>query len=292
MTIEINEVRKFWDSNPCQSGLSKQEERRKYFEEITEKRFKGREWHVPIIARFEEFKGKDLLEIGCGIGTDGFEFAKNGASYYGIDLTPNSIELAKERFNLFGVKGEFKVSNAEESIPFANSKFDHIYSFGVIHHSPNPNAIVKEMHRVLKLGGTFTVMLYNRTSINYHIEIMFLRKVFRIMLYPRFMPKLLSMITGFDEWKLEGHRKLLMEKGKLSKSEWISINTDGPNCPLAMVYNEKEASELFSEFRNVRQEVWEFNTDHWSFVGKLIPEKAARKIGNYFGWHRIIYGTK
>jgi ubiquinone/menaquinone biosynthesis C-methylase UbiE len=292
MAIQINEVRKFWDSNPCQSGLSKQEERRKYFEEITEKRYKGREWHVPLIAKFEEYKGKDVLEIGCGIGTDGFEFAKYGANYFGIDLTPNSIVLAKERFNLFGIKGEFKVSNAEESIPYDDNIFDHIYSFGVIHHSPNPRAIIKEMFRVLKPGGTFTVMLYNRSSINYYIEIMFLRKVFRVMLYPRFIPKLLSMITGFDEWKLNGHRNILIEKGKLSKSEWISINTDGPSCPLSTVYNEKEAAELFMEFRNVRQNVWEFNTDHWSFIGKLIPEKATRKIGNHFGWHRIICGMK
>ena len=212
MSVEINDVKAFWDANPCQSNLSDKENRKKYFEEISHKRYFWREWHVPIIAEFEKFKNKDVLEIGCGIGTDGFEFAKNGAHYVGIDLTPNSVKLAKERFDLFNVKGEFKVVNAEEGLPFPDNSFDHIYSFGVIHHSPNTEAIVDEMYRVLKPSGTFTVMLYNRSSINYYIEIMFLRKLFRWILYPKFMPKLISKLTGFDEWKLKGHRELMIKK--------------------------------------------------------------------------------
>lgn len=292
MSVEINDVKAFWDANPCQSNLSDKENRKKYFEEISHKRYFWREWHVPIIAEFEKFKNKDVLEIGCGIGTDGFEFAKNGAHYVGIDLTPNSVKLAKERFDLFNVKGEFKVVNAEEGLPFPDNSFDHIYSFGVIHHSPNTEAIVDEMYRVLKPSGTFTVMLYNRSSINYYIEIMFLRKLFRWILYPKFMPKLISKLTGFDEWKLKGHRELMIKKGKMSQQDWISINTDGPYCPLAKVYNKKEAAALFNKFKNIRQEVWEFNTDHWSFIGKLIPTKVVRAIGRKWGWHRMIYGIK
>ena len=106
MVSNISEVKAFWDANPCQSALSDQHDRKKYFKEITNRRFYGREWHVPIIAKFEDFRDKHVLEIGCGIGTDGFEFAKNGARYVGIDLTPNSIKLAKERFELFDVKGD------------------------------------------------------------------------------------------------------------------------------------------------------------------------------------------
>lgn len=291
-TNSVNEVKDYWDANPCNSDYSDQQDRKKYFEEITDRRFNGREWHVPIIAKFEEFRNKDVLEIGCGIGTDGFEFAKNGAHYVGIDLTPNAIKLSKERFELFNIKGKFRVVNAEDPLPFPDNSFDHIYSFGVIHHSPHPEAIVNEMYRVLRPGGTFNVMLYNRSSINYYIEIMFLRKLFRWILHPIFMPTLISKLTGFSETKLSGHREIMIKKGKMTKQEWININTDGPYCPLSRVYNKREASELFKAFHDIRQEVWEFNTEHWSFIGKLIPTKLARGIGRLWGWHRIIYGRK
>src|SRR5580700_1851943 len=218
----IDEVRSFWDFNPCQANLSQSEDRRQYFQEISDRRYKGRDWHVPTTAKFASYRGKDVLEIGCGIATDGLEFAKNGANYVGADLTPHAIDLAKERFSLFGMPGRFEVANAEEGLPFPDCSFDHIYSFGVIHHSPVPEKIVHEIHRVLRKGGTFTVMLYNRNSINYYVEIMFLRRLFRLLLFPRFMPKLMARITGFDRSKLEGHRKIWTER-KISKEEWISM---------------------------------------------------------------------
>jgi len=290
MNTTINEVKGFWNANPCQSDLSSEEDRRRYFEDITRKRYQGREWHVPVVARFSEFRGKDVLEIGCSIATDGLEFARSGARYVGVDLTPKSIELAKERFNLFGLPARFEVADAETRLPFPDDSFDHIYSFGVIHHSPVPEKIVREIYRVLRPGGSLTVMLYNRSSINYYIEIMLLRRIFRWCLLPAFMPGLLAALTGFDRWKLEGHRETL--KKKLTKEQWISMNTDGPFCPLARVYDQREAAILFNDFANVRQEVWEFNVDHWPFVRKVVPGSIVKWIGRHWGWHRMIYGRK
>jgi SAM-dependent methyltransferase len=292
MATSIDDVKTFWNANPCQSRLSQEAERRRYFEEISQKRFQGREWHIPIIARFDSFRGKDVVEIGCGVGTDGIEFARNGANYVGVDLTPKSVELTRERFQVFGVPGRFEVANAETGLPFPDASVDHVYSFGVIHHSPAPERIVGEIYRILRIGGTFTVMLYNRNSINYCIEIMFLRRLFKWCLLPKFMPRLLSAITGFDRWKLEGHRDLLRKRKNISKDEWISMNTDGPFCPLARVYDRREAAALFSSFENVRQEVWEFNVEHWSFIGRAIPDSVAKWIGRRWGWHRMIYGIK
>jgi ubiquinone/menaquinone biosynthesis C-methylase UbiE len=292
MDATIQTVRNFWDENPCQSDLSSADDRRRYFEEISQKRYGGREWHVPTVAAFGRYAGKDVLEIGCGIATDGLEFARRGARYVGVDLTPRAIENARERFSLFGVPGRFEVANAEESLPFPDASFDHVYSFGVIHHSPKPERIVEEIHRVLRPGGTFTVMLYNRSSINYYVEIMFLRKMFRWLLLPKFMPAALAAVTGFERWKLEGHRETLVSKGNLSKEQWVSMNTDGPHCPLARVYNHREAAELFKDFRDVRQEVWEFNSDHWPFVRRVISQSAERSFGRRWGWHRMIYGVK
>jgi len=287
---DITEVKEFWNSNPCQSDLSDAQDRRRYFEEISRNRYGKREWHVPIVAAFHNYAGKDVLEIGCSIATDGLEFAKKGANYTGVDLTPASIEMARERFQLFDVPGRFEVANAEERIPFPDETFDHIYSFGVIHHSPVPERIVREAHRVLRKGGTFNVMLYNRSSINYYIEIMFLRKLFRHLLRPKFMPGLLASVTGFDKWKLEGHRETLTKK--LTHEEWVSMNTDGPYCPLAKVYNHAEAAALFKDFTDVRQEVWEFNVDHWPILKSILPTAAERWIGRQWGWHRMISGTK
>ena len=292
METNIADVRSFWNANPCQSRLSQEAERRRYFEEISRKRFQGREWHVPIVAKFDSFRGKDVLEVGCGVGTDGIEFARNGANYVGVDLTPNSVELTRERFLTFGVPGRFEVANAEEGLPLPDASVDHVYSFGVIHHSPAPEKIVGEIYRVLRNGASFTVMLYNRSSINYYVEIMFLRRLFKWWLLPKFMPRLMSAATGFDRLKLEGHRDRLLKNKKLTKDEWISMNTDGPSCPLARVYDHEEAAALFGAFENVRQEVWEFNVDHWSFIGKAIPDSVAKWIGRHWGWHRIIYGNK
>ena len=292
MKPDVDNVRTFWNANPCQSDLSQANDRRRYFEEISEKRYQGREWHVPAVAKFDAYRGKSVVEIGCSIATDGLEFARHGADYNGVDLTPHSIELARERFGLFGVAGRFVAVNAEEKLPFADGTFDHAYSFGVIHHSPQPAKIVSEIQRVLKPGGTFTVMLYNRASINYYLEIMFLRKISRWFLRPKFMPRVVATLTGFDRWKLEGHREIMIKQGRLTKQQWISMNTDGPYCPLADVYNHREAALLFKDFSNVRQEVWEFNRDHWSFLGKLIPVGLERWIGRHWGWHRMIYGEK
>ncbi len=292
MKTDVADVRSFWNANPCQSRLSQEAERRRYFEEISRKRFQGREWHVPIVAKFNSFRGKVVLEIGCGVGTDGIEFARNGANYTGVDLTLNAVELTRERFEVFGVPGRFEVANAEEGLPLPDASVDHVYSFGVIHHSPAPERIVGQIYRVLRNGGTFTVMLYNRRSINYYIEIMFLRRLFRWCLLPKFMPQLVAATTGFDRWKLEGHRDRLLKNKKLTKDEWISMNTDGPSCPLARVYDHDEAAALFGAFENVRQEVWEFNVDHWSFIGKAIPDSVVKWLGRRWGWHRIIYGQK
>ena len=292
MRASIADVKGFWNANPCQSRLSQEADRRRYFEEISQKRFQGREWHVPTVAKFDSFRGKDVLEIGCGVGTDGIEFARNGANYVGVDLTPNSVELTRERFKLFGVPGQFEVANVEESLPLADESIDHVYSFGVIHHSPAPEKIVGQIYRVLRKGGTFTVMLYNRSSINYYIEIMFLRRLFKWCLLPTFMPRLIAAATGFDRWKLEGHRDRLFKNKKLTKEEWISMNTDGPFCPLATVYDHDEAAALFDAFENLRQEVWEFNTDHWSFIGKAMPASLVKWLGRHWGWHRIVYGRK
>jgi len=290
MSAHIQDVRAFWNAHPCNSRYSTQPDRHAYFDELEQRRYRV-EWHIPIVAQFDQFRDRDVLEIGCGMGADGLQFARHGAHYTGIDLTPAAVEISQERFALYGVPGRFQVANAEE-MPFPDASFDHIYSFGVIHVSPNTEAIVRHMYRVLRPGGTFCVMVYNQTSINYYLEILFLRKLFRPLLYPSFMPALLARLLGLDEYTLQGHRERLLSKPKMTPQEWLNINTDGPYCPYSKVYTREGVLELFKNFADVRTDVWYFEPSHWSFLGNMLPAGVVRFLGRHWGWHRMVYGRK
>lgn len=246
--------------------------------------------YLPEVARFADLRGKCVLEIGCGMGADAYQFAKNGAIYTGIDLTSEAVKTTQRRFSLFHVPGRIRVMNAEE-LEFPDNSFDHVYSFGVIHHSPHSEKIVKEIYRVLRKGGTTTVMLYNKQSINYYIEIMFLRKILRYFLLLRGSPSFIAMLTGFDRTKLERHREILLEHQNITKMQWISMNTDGPDCPLARVYSKSDCESLFNMFSLVDTKVYFFDKSHWSFLSKFIP-KSSEFLGRTWGWHRIVFGQK
>ena len=101
--------------------------------------------------------------------------AKAGADYTGIDLTEAAIELARKRFALSQLNGEFRVSDAE-NLDFDDASFDLVYSHGVLHHTPDIEAAVREIYRVLKPGGRAIVMLYHRGSYNYRVGIRVLRR--------------------------------------------------------------------------------------------------------------------
>ncbi len=286
----LQDVRAFWDANPCAANLSADPDRVRYFTEIAERRYASKPyiWHS---ARFDAFRGRRVLEIGCGIGLDGASFARGGARYVGVDLSSESLRLAREQFDLFGLPGGLLQTNAER-MPFADASVDHVYSHGVLQHSPDTEAIVAEMHRVLRPGGTFHVMVYNRSSINYWIEIMFLRRVLRWLLRPRAMPRLVSRATGLPEQKLARHREILRSGRRMSTQEWLSINTDGPDNPLAKVYGRREAARLFRAFREVRTGVRFFDAGHWPFVGPALPSRTTDWLGRRWGFHRLVQGRK
>lgn len=291
MIVGLKNVEDFWSNNPCGSWSAMDTgDRIKYFSDIRAYRYSLISSIVEM-ARFDKFRNKKVLEIGCGVGTDGRQFAKNGAMYTGINLDHRSTELAIENFNLFQLKGNIVQMNAE-NMNFKDETFDHVYSCGVIHHAPSPENIVKEMYRVLKKTGTATVMFYNRTSINYYFEIMFLRKIFRQFLRPKYSPMLISKLTGLDRYKLERHRELL--KKELTKEEWISVNTDGPNSPLSRVYNRREAEKLFREhgFFVIKQCVRFFDKTHYPFIQKVISKKLQDFLGSRWGWNRWLFLKK
>jgi len=112
---------------------------------------------------FEQYRGKKVLEIGCGAGVDLLQFARAGADVSAVDLTPNAIELATANLAREGYRGNLQVGNAE-SLSFPDDHFDVVYSHGVLHHTVDTQKSIDEVHRVLHAGGEAIIMLYNRYS--------------------------------------------------------------------------------------------------------------------------------
>jgi ubiquinone/menaquinone biosynthesis C-methylase UbiE len=117
---------------------------------------------IPRFVKFEKYKGLKILEVGCGIGTDLTNFAKSNDAV-GIDISKESLKLAKENFKLHDLKGKFIHASATK-LPFKDKAFDLIYSCGVLHHIPNIINAVSEIHRVLKPKGKIIILLYNLKS--------------------------------------------------------------------------------------------------------------------------------
>ena len=286
----IETVREYWEEHPCAVETGSAKQPLEYYLEVEEFRYRNAPF-IPEVARFDRFEGRRVLEIGCGLGTDGAQFARHGAEYTGVDLTEAAVQLARDNFAARGLSGEFSSANAE-ALPFEAGSFDHVWSFGVIHHTTNPRAIVEEIQRVLAPGGSATVMLYNRTSINYYVEIMGLRKLGRALLRPAWAPGFLARILRLPEEKLHGHREKLLAIPKPTREQWISMNTDGPDCPLARVYSAAEATELFEGFDEVRTDVHLFDRSHWPVIGSRLPERLVATLGRRAGWCRMVYASK
>jgi ubiquinone/menaquinone biosynthesis C-methylase UbiE len=156
-------VRRFWEEKPCGSTHSLAPEGTpEYFDQVERRR---RELE-PFIDRFADFgstRGQEVLEVGTGLGTDFVRFARAGARVTGIDLTEHSVRLVRRRLELEGLEGDVRVADAEH-LPFSDRSFDVVYSWGVLHHTPDPTRAISEVLRVVKSGGRVCAMLYARRS--------------------------------------------------------------------------------------------------------------------------------
>jgi ubiquinone/menaquinone biosynthesis C-methylase UbiE len=163
----IQTVQSYWNARPCNIRHSTRPiGTKEYFDEV-EKRKYFVEPHIPDFAQFERWKGKKVLEVGCGIGTDTINFARAGALVTAIDLSDESLKLAKRRASVFGLEDKisFYQANAEElasRVPVA--VYDLVYSFGVIHHTPNPGNAIAQIKRYMTHSSEFRLMLYAKNS--------------------------------------------------------------------------------------------------------------------------------
>jgi SAM-dependent methyltransferase len=284
-------VREFWQEHPCGSKFSDAAiGSREFFARVEAHRYE-KEWHIPEAADFSAARGLKVLEVGCGIGTDGLRFAKAGATYTGIDLTEAAVDLAKKNFDAFGMAGQFRASDAE-NLDFADESFDLVYSHGVLHHTPDIGAAVREIRRVLKPGGRAIVMLYHRGSYNYRIGIRVLRCAGAGLLQSERGIKLIHRMTGEPIDSLRQHATLALTNGEFSAEKFLNQSTDGAGNPLARVYSRREARELFKEFRDVRLQTYFLNKRFIPLVGKVLPRAIEATLAARWGWHLWIYARK
>lgn len=165
--VSINNVREYWNGRPCNIRHSpKAVGSREYFDEVEGRKYFV-ESHIPGFAAFAQWKGKRVLEIGCGIGTDTMNFARAGAQVTAVDLTEKSLEIARQRAKVFGLDDRIRFfqANAEElrsHVPV--EPYDLIYSFGVIHHTPHPDRVLEQLRAYTHPQTSLRIMVYNRYS--------------------------------------------------------------------------------------------------------------------------------
>jgi 2-polyprenyl-3-methyl-5-hydroxy-6-metoxy-1,4-benzoquinol methylase len=164
--IELENVQNYWNARPCNIRHSPSPVgTRQYFDEVEARKYLV-EPHIPLFAGFGNWKGKRVLEIGCGLGTDTMNFARAGARVTAVDLSAESLALAKQRAEVYGLSDiTFYQANAERLSDFIPVEpYDLVYSFGVIHHTPHPERVIEQVHKYMNKESILKIMVYHRTS--------------------------------------------------------------------------------------------------------------------------------
>src|ERR1700733_246968 len=268
--VPIEEVKEFWDRRPCNIHHStKTQGTREYFDEV-EKRKYFVESHIPNFAEFEKWRGKRVLDIGCGIGTMATSFARHGAILTVVELSQESLELTKQRFAAYGLEANFILGNAEEldSLLPQGEKFDLIWSFGVIHHSPHPEVILKKCKDFLEDDGEVRMMVYSKISY-----------------------KLFHLMRENNIWNFSDLDELIS-----------SYFEQQLGCPVTYSYTVEGAKKLFSDFTIL--EIKKAHIFPWN-IQKYIKyeyEKEAcfqnisddffQELESELGWHMLIRACK
>lgn len=156
-------VRDYWDAHVDDWKIATHEPgTRGFFAEVEAYRFEKLDY-LPRRVDFSGYAGKTVLDVGCGLGNDLSRFARGGSIVTGIDLSPRAVELARTNFTQRGLEGTFHVMNGE-ALTLSDASFDVVYCHTVLHFTPHPERMVREIHRVLKQDGLAILMIVNSKS--------------------------------------------------------------------------------------------------------------------------------
>lgn len=159
----VDEVRAYWEKHIHDLEITKHPVgSRGFFEDLDQYHFEKLH-HLLRLVDFNGYRGKAVLEVGCGAAVDLARFAKGGAVCTGVDLATSAIELARANFEQQGLQADLRVANGE-ALPFPDNSFDLVYAHGVVQYTANPQQLVNEVRRVLKPGGQAIFQVYNRIS--------------------------------------------------------------------------------------------------------------------------------
>jgi len=156
-------VRTYWDTHIHDLDISRaQPGTREFFDDLDQYHFEKLH-HLPRLIDFNAYQGKNVLDVGCGAGTDLARFARGGAVVTGVDISSSAIALARQNFAQQGLTADLREADGER-LPFADESFDLVFAHGVVQYTSNDAALVAECRRVLKPGGTAIFQVYNRIS--------------------------------------------------------------------------------------------------------------------------------
>ena len=159
----IDEVRDYWNRHIHDLEITRHPVgSRGFFDDLDQYHFEKLH-HLLRLVPFDGYRGRPVLEVGCGAGVDLARFAKGGADVTGVDLAPSAIVLARANFEQQALQGRFEVADGER-LPFPDNSFDMVFAHGVVQYTANPRQLVEECRRVLKPGGAAIFQVYNRVS--------------------------------------------------------------------------------------------------------------------------------
>jgi SAM-dependent methyltransferase len=265
MTDLLDKVKNYWNERPCNIKHSnKNIGTKEYFEEVENRRYKV-EPHILEFAQFDKYKNKKVLEIGCGIGTDTISFLKGGAILTSVDISEQSVALTKRRLEIYGYDADVRYANAEKMTEFLEpTKFDLVYSFGVLHHTPNPVEAFKQVKNFMNNESEFKMMLYHKGAF----------KVFQIL--------------EEYEWDYDRADELIAKHSEAQTG-----------CPVTYTYTPIQITKILNDIGFVVEridirhifpyKIQEYK--NYEYVKENIwnmPDETFRIFEQKYGWHLLI----
>lgn len=273
-TVQLkSKVKAHWEAETCGTRYSQSPDRKAFFDEISNARYQLEPYILPF-ADFPCATGKMILEIGVGAGADFANWCKYAAHVTGVDLTDAAIALTGERLALNAVPPEkYALRTADaENLPFPDHRFDMVYSWGVLHHTPDTARAFQEVLRVLKPGGTVRAMIYHVPSwggLLLYLRHGLARGRFRMTMKEAIFENLES--PGTKAYTLDEARRLLADAG------FSDIHV---------------AAKLgFGDLLD-NQPSKKYNTPFYKLIWLLYPRWLVRLLGDRYGLALLITATK